>query len=92
MPVYLVIFQLDYCNRFYVGLPLNSMWKLQFFQNAFFKICVGIFGTSQCAHITLFLCELPMSSNELLGVILGVVVTHKVLHGSELNYSTCRIA
>lgn len=56
----LVLSQLDYCNKFYMGLPLKNIQKLQLVQNA---VAHTILGVPRAAHITSLLHEFPSKSN-----------------------------
>lgn len=81
----LVISQLDYCNAYYVGLTLKSVWKLQLIQKvATWEVLVA----PTVAHVTPLFWKLHWLPVCFLIKFKGLVITFKDLHRMGPGYLT----
>uniref|UniRef100_R4GD80 Reverse transcriptase domain-containing protein n=1 Tax=Anolis carolinensis TaxID=28377 RepID=R4GD80_ANOCA len=79
----LVTSRLDYCNAFYVGLPLKTVWKLQLVQHAAAKLITGMTYRERTTPLLSQLHWLPICYRAQFKVL---VLTYKALNGSSPIY------
>ncbi|MBN3302415.1 RTJK polymerase, partial [Amia calva] len=73
-----IISRLDYCNSLFVGLPANSIKRLQYIQNSVARVLTH---TSSRQHITRFFSQLhwlPVQSRIYFKIL---ILTYKAVHG-----------
>ncbi|KAF7252275.1 Succinate dehydrogenase assembly factor 3, mitochondrial [Varanus komodoensis] len=79
----LVTSRLDFCNAFYVGLPLKMVWILQLVQNNAVRLLTG---TGRYVHMTPVLRQLHWLPIEVWAQFKVLVMTFKALNGLGSGY------